>query len=114
MHDREEYRARVKAAHAVPCAEVQMASGGYVYLRRPSAEEYDTFQSLAQGDGEEKRIAFARYVKACFVGAISAEGEELQFERVQELEGPAFVSGGACGHAVNRLSGAGERPTQLF
>jgi hypothetical protein len=108
------YEKELCAKHPKPIAAVPMLNGGSAYFRRPTSDEYDEFQMLSQGDEEdEKSTAFARYVKGCFIGAHNGD-EPLEWEMLGELEGPAFLVGGACGAAVNKLAGAGVRKTRFL
>lgn len=114
--NRTEFESAIKKAHP-RCAVVAMRSGGSVYLRPPTDEEYDTFQALTDGgSADEKRTAFKRYVQGCFVGAIVGDEtiKELKLSEVAALEGPAFVANGAMGHAVNKLAGAEPAATRFL
>lgn len=112
---RESYEQHIISKHGRPIAAVTLSNGGRAYVRRPKQEEYDEMQALSQtDDGEAKRVAFARYVMKCFAGALDGNGNEMTFDDVRNLEGPAFVAGGVLGGVVNRLAGSGERTTTFL
>jgi hypothetical protein len=113
---KETFESALRKQHGqVPMARIPMRSGGTAYVRRPTVDEYEAMQTSLDGaEGAAKQRAYADYVKSCFVGAISAEGEELSFSEVESREGPAFVRGGALGIAVNVLAGSGAPQATYF
>lgn len=110
MISRQEFELKLKSEHKY-LGYVVLENGQYVYFRRPTQEEYDTFQTLSLNGGASQRIAFHRYVTACFVGVWPGEDT---FDSILEREGPAAIAGGSFGSLVNRLAGNKEHESGLL
>lgn len=102
------YQATLRARVTGPIAWVPLRTGGRAYVRQPTPAEHDAML-IAQDDAAARPIAFAQYVRGCFLGACDGDGRDLSFGELEALEGPAFIRGGALGHAVNKLAGSEER-----
>lgn len=113
---REDFETALRKAHGnVRMARVAMRSGGGAYVRRPTVDEYEALQIALDGsEGAAKQRAYGDYVKACFLGALDASGNEVSYDGVASLEGPAFVLGGGLGLAVNALAGSGAPQTTFL
>lgn len=109
---REEFETKLRSEQKGPLAAVPIGEGrGAAYFRRPTAEEWDTFQALS-GDPGGQAVAYKRMVSQCFVGGWTSLGE-LTLAQIEELEGPGFLPRPA-GNAVNKLAGSDDRPTRFL